>query len=49
MELLNEKEALKCNGGAKISAGIIVVISAIGSFICGILSGISNPIKCNAR
>ena len=49
MELLNEKDALKCSGGAKISTGLIVIITAIGSFISGIFSGISNPISCNAR
>ena len=49
MELLHEDECLNYSGGGRLSLAIGVTIAAFGSFILGIIDGISNPKKCNAR
>lgn len=49
MEILHDDECLEYCGGAKISMGLGIAISALGAFILGLIDGISNPKKCNAR
>lgn len=48
MITLSDNEAIKYNGGGKISAGLVIIISAIGSFILGVIDGLSNPKACNS-
>ncbi len=45
--VLNEKESLSYNGGAKITATFVVIFTAIGSFFLGFFDGYTNPQKCN--
>lgn len=47
MKVLNEQEMLECNGGAKLSAGVVGLVVGIVSFILGIIDGYTNPKKCN--
>ena len=49
MITLNDNEMINCVGGAKITTGIVVIITAIGSFILGLIDGLSNPKACNLR
>lgn len=45
--LINSEEAIKCQGGGKISIGLVTVLTAIGSFILGLIDGYTNPKACN--
>ena len=49
MEILNDSDSMKYSGGAKITTGFIIFFSAIGSFILGIIDGLSNPKVCNSK
>ncbi len=46
MKILNDRELIRTNGGA---SGIVIASAIIGviTFAVGILSGYSNPVKCN--
>lgn len=46
---LNNADADKYIGGAKISGMGIFIVSVISSFIFGIIDGFSNPKACNIR
>lgn len=45
--LINNEDAIKCQGGGKISLGIVTMLSAIGSFVLGFIDGFTNPKTCN--
>lgn len=49
MVTLNDNESIKYTGGAKITTGFVIIFTAIGSFILGIIDGLSNPKTCNSR
>ena len=49
MVILKDNDTINYCGGAKISGGIALFIAAIGSFILGIIDGISNPKACNSK
>lgn len=49
MITIDNNEAMKYSGGAKISTGLVIFITALGSFILGIFDGLSNPKACNAK
>ena len=44
MKRINNNELKKINGG--ISVGVVIVVSALISFVAGIISGIANPEPC---
>ena len=45
MEKINNNELKKINGGG-ISFGVVIVVSALISFISGVISGIASPSAC---
>ena len=47
MVILNEKESVTYTGGAKITAGVAILITSIVSFVMGLFEGFSNPKACN--
>lgn len=49
MVTLSENESIKYSGGGKITAGLVIFITAVGSFILGIIDGLSNPKACNSK
>lgn len=49
MITLSDKESLNYVGGAKITAGLVMILAAVGSFILGLIDGFSNPKACNAK
>ena len=46
MEILQENEMLEYKGGIKVTIGLVSIVAAVGSFILGIIDGLSNPKKC---
>lgn len=46
MKKINDIELKKINGGA-INWGLAAGISAIASFLIGVIDGLINPKKCN--
>ena len=46
MEKINNNELKKINGGG-ITFGTVIIVSALISFISGIISGIASPDACN--
>jgi len=49
MITLNDSESIKYSGGAKLTTGLVLIVSAIGSFILGLIDGISNPKACRSK
>lgn len=49
MEILKDKECLEYAGGAKFGIGLTAFFTAFASFVLGMIDGISNPKRCNAR
>jgi len=49
MVILDDNESINYSGGAKITAGLVIVFTAIGSFILGIIDGLTNPKACNSK
>lgn len=49
MRILNDNEMLEVNGGAKISVGLVGLITGVVAFVLGVIDGIANPQKCNSR
>ena len=47
MVTLSDNDSMKYIAGGKISIGLAVTLAAIGSFILGVIDGLSNPKKCN--
>lgn len=46
--VLNDNETLMITGGAAgKSIGIGIILTALGSFIVGIIDGFLRPLKCN--
>ena len=46
MKILNDAEAMNYSGGFHLTKGIIALIGGIGTFILGIIDGLSNPQRC---
>jgi len=46
MKKINNNELKKINGGG-ISVGVVIVVSALISFVSGIIAGIASPDACN--
>ena len=44
---LSTNEAIRYNGGAKLSLGVTAVLTAIGALIMGIVDGLLNPKMCS--
>lgn len=49
MITLNDNDSIKYTGGAKITSSLVIILTAIGSFILGIVDGITNPKACNSK
>lgn len=49
MITLKDSESVNYKGGGKISKGLLFIVSAIGSFIFGVIDGISNPKACRVK
>lgn len=46
--VLSNQELISINGGASYkNIGIGIILSALGSFIVGIIDGYLRPLKCN--
>ena len=46
MKKINNNKLKELNGGG-VDIGVIIVVSAIVSFISGVVAGIANPAPCN--
>lgn len=46
MKKLNENELIRTNGGGS-GVFVVSVVAGIVTFVIGVLSGYSNPVKCN--